>query len=76
MKTSTRVLAWLISIVMLLGMFPGVTLAAEGEARVAGPVLVADPDSPTGYTGQFTYYDASAQQVYFCGDLNLSNYAD
>ncbi|MBR4132610.1 MAG: hypothetical protein IKT99_06490, partial [Oscillospiraceae bacterium] len=76
MKTSTRVLAWLISIVMLLGMFPGVTLAAEGEERVAGPVLVADPDSPTGYTGQFTYYDASAQQVYFCGDLNLSNYAD
>ncbi len=76
MKSSKRVLAWLLSIVMLLGMLPGVSFAAEGETRVAGPVVVADPESPTGYTGQFTYFDASAQQVYFCGDLNLSNYAD
>ena len=39
----------------------------------AGPKLVADPESPTGYTGQFTYYDPNAEVVYFCGDLKLSD---
>ena len=39
----------------------------------AGPKVVADPESPTGYTGQFTYYDPDAETVYFCGDLMLSD---
>ena len=42
----------------------------------AGPRVVKDPDSPTGYTGQFVYFDDEAEQVYFCGDLMLSNHAD
>ena len=69
-----RAIAFLIIFVMLLGMLPA-AFAADPEP-VAGPVVVADPESPTGYTGQFTYYDPSAGQVYFCGDLNLSNFAD
>ncbi len=70
---SKRLIAILICAVMLLGMIPAVGAAEE---LTAGPVIVADPDSPTGYTGQFTYYDPNASQVYFCGDLNLSNFAD
>ena len=58
---------------MLLGMIPAFSAAEEPSA---GPVVVADPNSPTGYTGRFTYYDPSATQVYFCGDLNLSNFSD
>ena len=69
-----RVIAFLIIFVMLLGMLPA-AFAADPEPA-AGPVVVADPESPTGYTGRFTYYDPSASQVYFCGDLNLSNFAD
>jgi len=69
-----RAIAFLIIFVMLLGMLPA-AFAADPEP-VAGPVVVADPESPTGYIGQFTYYDPSAGQVYFCGDLNLSNFAD
>ena len=68
-----RAVALMIIIVMLLGMVPAVTAAEE---PVAGPVVVADSDSPTGYTGKFTYYDPNASQVYFCGDLNLSNFDD
>ena len=68
-----RTIVILICIVMLLGMLPAVSAADE---PVPGPVIVADPDSPTGYTGKFTYYDPTASQVYFCGDLNLSNFAD
>ncbi len=68
-----RLIAALICIVMLLGMLPAVSAADE---PVPGPVVVADPASPTGYTGRFTYYDPTASQVYFCGDLNLSNFED
>ncbi len=50
--------------------------SADEIVLVPGPSLVADPESPTGYTGRFIYFDDEAEQVYFCGDLMLSNDAD
>ena len=68
-----RITALVLVLVMVLSMSVP-SLAAENP--VAGPKLVADDDSPTGYTGQFVYYAPDAQKVYFCGDLMLSNHAD
>ncbi len=68
-----RAIAFLLCIILLLGTLPAAGAADEPKA---GPVVMSDPDSPTGYTGRFTYYDPNASQVYFCGDLNLSNFAD
>lgn len=48
----------------------------DDVAPVAGPKLVADTNSPTGYTGEFVYYAPDAEKVYFCGDLMLSNHLD
>ena len=44
--------------------------------RKEGPILIKDPTSPTGYTARFTYRDATADQMYFCGDINLSDHSN
>ena len=41
-----------------------------------GPTIVYDPESPTGYTGQFAYFDDESEHVYFCGDLMLSDWSN
>jgi hypothetical protein len=41
-----------------------------------GPTVVADPNSPTGYTGHFVYCNANATSVRFVADIMLRNWAD
>ena len=66
-----------LALVMVLGIFATAALADEPEVDLTlGPTVIADPSSPTGYTVHFVYHDETAQQVWFCGDLMLSNWAD
>jgi len=41
-----------------------------------GPTVVADPNSPTGYTGHFVYCNPNATSVRFVADIMLRNWAD
>jgi hypothetical protein len=41
-----------------------------------GPTVVADPSSPTGYTGHFVYCNPDATSVRFVADIMLRNWAD
>src|SRR6478735_6428077 len=41
-----------------------------------GPTVVADPNSPTGYTGHFVYCNPNATSVTFVADIMLRNWAD
>jgi Putative esterase len=41
-----------------------------------GPTVVADPNSPTGYTGHFVYCNPAATSVRFVADIMLRNWAD
>lgn len=49
---------------------------AEGVDLTPGPHIVADPDSPTGYTGHFVYYNPTATSVRFDADILLRNWED
>ncbi|WP_199521290.1 hypothetical protein [Jiangella anatolica] len=49
---------------------------ADDAALTPGPTVVADPDSPTGYTGRFVYYDPDATSVRFVADIMLRNWED
>nr|BFF09969.1 hypothetical protein GCM10025699_12720 [Microbacterium flavescens] len=67
---AVTVVAW----AMLLTMAPG---TAQADVNLTpGPTVVADPDSPTGYTGHFVYYDPDATSVRFVADIMLRNWAD
>ncbi|GIF45762.1 enterochelin esterase-like enzyme [Asanoa ferruginea] len=50
--------------------------AEDGVDLTPGPHVVADPNSPTGYTGHFVYYNPTATSVRFVGDMLLRNWAD
>ena len=41
--------------------------AEDGVDLTPGPHVVADPNSPTGYTGHFVYYNPTATSVRFVG---------
>jgi hypothetical protein len=64
-----------VSVGLVLG---GASVAsAEDEVDLTpGPHIFADPDSPTGYTGRFVYYNPEATSVRFVGDLLLRNWED
>ncbi|WP_194396666.1 alpha/beta hydrolase [Microbacterium atlanticum] len=55
-----------------------VPLAAQAEDSplTPGPTVYADPNSPTGYTGRFVYYNPDATSVRFVADILLRNWAD
>jgi hypothetical protein len=59
--------------VMVLGTVP---LTAQAADPTPGPTVVADPNSPTGYTGHFVYYNPTATSVRFVADIMLRNWAD
>jgi hypothetical protein len=55
----------------------GAAVSAHAEAGLTpGPTIVADPDSPTGYTGHFVYHDPDATSVRFAADILLRNWED
>src|SRR5690242_17228314 len=60
-----------------LGMsLPSVAHAEDGVDLTPGPHIIADPNSPTGYTGHFVYYNPTATSVRFDADILLRNWAD
>ncbi len=57
----------------------GTSAVAANAADVdfpPGPTVVADPNSPTGYTGHFVYCNPDATSVRFVADIMLRNWAD
>ena len=59
--------------VIVLGTVP---LTAQAADPTPGPTVYADPNSPTGYTGHFVYYNPDATSVRFVADILLRNWAD
>jgi len=71
-----RLLSLVLSLLVCLslgsGIFGFASFAyAEDLPIVEGPTITADPDSPTGYTVTFVYYNPNATQVKLAGDLTL-----
>lgn len=64
-----------LALAMVLSTVP---LAAQADDvnLTPGPTVVADPNSPTGYTGHFVYYNPTATSVRFVGDILLRNWQD
>lgn len=78
MKTMNKIFTFLIAMLMILSVFPVTSVASaansaqdSASAMVEGPTITADPDSPTGYTVTFVYYNPNATQVRLAGDLTL-----
>jgi uncharacterized repeat protein (TIGR02543 family) len=72
-----RMLSLVLSLLICMSLGSGIIFAfadfafAEDPAIVQGPTVTADPDSPTGYTVTFVYYNPNATQVKLAGDLTL-----
>ena len=64
-----------IALAMVLSMSPAVAQADEVDLT-PGPTIIADPNSPTGYTGHFVYCNPAATSVRFVADILLRNWAD
>ena len=64
-----------LALAMVLSTVP---LAAQADDvnLTPGPTVVADPNSPTGYTGHFVYYNPTATSVRFAADILLRNWQD
>jgi hypothetical protein len=64
-----------LALAMVLSTVP---LAAQADDvnLTPGPTVVADPNSPTGYTGHFVYYNPTATSVRFVADILLRNWQD
>lgn len=64
---------------LLLGMamvasVPATAVHADDVDLTPGPHIYADPNSPTGYTGHFVYYNATATSVRFVADILLRDW--
>jgi hypothetical protein len=68
--------AAVLGLAMVLSTSPGAARADEHVDLTPGPTVVADPDSPTGYTGHFVFYDPDATSVRFVADIMLRNWED
>lgn len=64
-----------LAVAMVLSVAP-VAAQAEEVNPTPGPTVIADPDSPTGYTGHFVYYNPTATSVRFVADILLRNWED
>ena len=77
MNTTKKMFAFLMTILMVLSVFTMTSVASAAESAqdnippVQGPTVTADPDSPTGYTVTFVYYNPNATGVRLAGDLTL-----
>ncbi|WP_314505471.1 putative Ig domain-containing protein [uncultured Microbacterium sp.] len=63
--------------VLALAMVVGTSAVAAQADEVdltPGPTVVADPNSPTGYTGHFVYYNPTATSVRFVADILLRDW--
>src|SRR5690606_35010657 len=64
-----------LSAALILSSVPRAAQADEVDLT-PGPTVYADPNSPTGYTGHFVYYNPDATSVRFVADILLRNWAD
>lgn len=64
-----------LGLAMVLSVAP-VAAQAEDVDLTPGPTVIADPDSPTGYTGHFVYYNPTATSVRFVADILLRDWED
>src|SRR5690349_14971362 len=62
-----------LALAMLLSMAPAAAQADEVDLT-PGPTILADPSSPTGYTGHFVYYNPTATSVRFVADILLKDW--
>jgi hypothetical protein len=56
---------------MSIFMFPGSRMITPAKGPVPGATVIADPDSPTGHSVTFVYYNPNATRVQLAGDLTL-----
>ncbi|MGC5170343.1 alpha/beta hydrolase-fold protein [Microbacterium sp. DT81.1] len=64
-----------LALAMVLSM-SAVSARADEVNLTPGPTVTQDPNSPTGYTGHFVYYNPTATSVRFVADIMLRNWAD
>lgn len=64
-----------VALALALSVAP-LTAQADEVDLTPGPTVYADPNSPTGYTGHFVYYNPTATSVRFVADILLRNWAD
>jgi hypothetical protein len=67
--------ASVLGMAMVFGMST-VAANADDVNLTPGPTIVTDPNSPTGFTGHFVYYNPTATSVRFAADILLRNWAD
>jgi len=70
-QTKRRLLVLVVTLFMCMSLGSVISASADDLAIVQGPNITADPDSPTGYTVTFVYYNPNATQVKLAGDLTL-----
>lgn len=78
MKTTKKKFNFLMATLMILSVLTMTSVASAANfaqdsvtAIVEGPTITVDPDSPTGYTVTFVYYNPNATLVRLAGDLTL-----
>jgi enterochelin esterase-like enzyme len=77
LKTIKKMFTYLMAMLMILSFFTTTSVASAANSAqdsvppVQGPTVKADPNSPTGYTVTFVYYNPNATQVRLAGDLTL-----
>ena len=71
-----RVMAALVLAAATVLSLTSVSARADDVNLTPGPTVVKDPNSPTGYTGHFVYYNPTATSVRFVADILLRNWQD
>jgi hypothetical protein len=71
--TPKLIAASVLVLAMTLSVAP-MTAQADEVDLTPGPTVIADPDSPTGYTGHFVYYNPDATSVRFVADILLRDW--
>jgi hypothetical protein len=76
-RGGARLLKSLVATALGLALAVGsTTIAAQANDvdLTPGPHIIADPNSPTGYTGHFVYYNPTATSVRFVADILLRDW--
>lgn len=70
-RIAKRMICLILSLLICLSIGSTVSAFADDTEIVLGPTVKKDPDSPTGYTVTFVYYNPNATRVQLAGDLTL-----
>ena len=75
LKPIAAIAALVLALAMVLSVST-VAARADDVNLTPGPTVIKDPNSPTGYTGHFVYYNPTATSVRFVADILLRNWED